>query len=237
MNRKFLIFALSALLVLQGCFPTQTSTSDDEVQPTEEIIVNDPAPIIATETPLPSPTPAPTTEPAPTPTAVPSVSIIASGGNLYIRRGPETAYNRIGILYKGSSAEVIGQDILSKWVQVRIPNTDQTGWISLLTPFTTIEGDLANVPAFTFTEWPEPAYIKNCTEHPIIIMPIELYLESLWTNPKYLNQAQIDPGFYEVRDASMEGEPLIEQVDIKEGMTYYVTLNGLGEYHKCPAEN
>lgn len=188
-------------------------------------------------TPLASPTIALTTEPAFTPTAAPSLRVTAVNGNLYIRRGPGTAYNRIGVLHNGVSAEIIGQDMLSKWVQIRIPDSEATGWVSLLTLYSSVEGNLSGVNAFTFTEWPEPAYIKNCTEHAIIIMPNELYLDSLWTNPQYLNQSQIDPGFYEVRDASMIGEPLIEKVDIQEGETYYVTMNGLGEYHKCPEDN
>lgn len=218
------------MLLLQGC-----------ASPSEEIAINNETLTTetptATETPLPSPTPVPSAEPSPTPTAVSAVRIVASGGNLYIRRGPEVAYDRIGVLTKGNSAEVIGQDVLSKWVQIRIPDSELTGWVSLLTPFTTIEGDLATVPAFTFTDWPKPAYVKNCTEHEILISPGDIYLNNLWTNQDYLNQSQIDPGTYEIHDLSMEDLPLIEVVDIREGETYYITLNGNGVYHNCPAEN
>lgn len=238
MTRSTIFAAFLALtLLLQGCASSSEEITINNDTVTTETPVVTVQPPTETATPLPSPTPAPSAEPSPAPTAVSAVRIVASGGNLYIRRGPEVAYDRIGVLTKGNSAEVIGQDVLSKWVQIRIPDSELTGWVSLLTPFTTIEGDLATVSAFTFTDWPKPAYVKNCTEHEILISPGDIYLKSLWTNQDYLNQAQIDPGTYEIHDLSMEDLPLIEVVEIREGQTYYITLNGDGVYHNCPAEN
>lgn len=224
--------------------PAQPPTMDDGPQTITTMVdesVVDGQSSIVTSTPLPtaiaSPlgTLAPTaTEVPPTLTATPSVRVTAINGNLYIRRGPETAYNRIGLLKSSTSAEVIGRDILSKWVQVYIPGTETTGWVSLLTPFSQIEGDLSQVPSFTFKEWPEPAYIKNCTEHDMLIGPNEIYLYSLWTNSKYLNEEQVDPGVYEIYDLFVPGEPLVETVDVQEGETVYITVNGLGVEHNCP---
>ena len=48
-------------------------------------------------------------------------------------------YNPIGVLYKGTSADVIARDVLSKWVQVVIPNSDETGWVSIQTRIFQIE--------------------------------------------------------------------------------------------------
>ena len=236
---RLVIFALSIMLFTQGCFFARGQAQqplNDEPQTTETVVYDQSS--IVTEALLSTATPVPTaTQGLPTLTATPSVRITAIDGNLYIRRGPDTAYNRIGILKNAATADVIGQDMLSKWVQIQIPGTELTGWVSLLTPYSRIDGDLKNVPAFTFTEWPEPAYIKNCTEHDLIILPNELYLYSLWRNPQYLNVVQVDPGVYQIQDATLPDAPVYDMVDVQEGETIYVTVNGLGEYHKCPENN
>jgi Bacterial SH3 domain len=229
MTRSHVLSAvLGILLLVQGCAPVQPQAIIDEAPQTEEAVPTE------TATPLPTPMPDPTATASPTLTATPAVRVTAIDGNLYIRRGPGTVYNRIGLLKKGESANVIGQDVLSKWVQIIIPNTEITGWVSLLTPFSQIDGDLPEIPSFTFTEWPEPAYIKNCTEHDMLIGPNEIYLYSLWTNSKYLNEEQFDPGVYEVYDLFVPGEPLVQTIDLQEGETFYITLNGLGVEHHCP---
>lgn len=212
--------------------PAAAQSVDEESQMTEPVLEEVSATL--TSTPLPTATLVPTTEPSATPQPVSSVRITAVNGNLYIRRGPGTAYSRIGLLSKGSSADVIGQDMLSKWVQVNIPGIDATGWVSLLTPYSQLDGDLSEVPAFTFTEWPQPAYIKNCTEHNLLILPNEFYLYDLFTNSQYLNEVQVDPGVYQIKDLSVAGEPVYETVDVQEGETVYITVNALGESHNCP---
>lgn len=168
---------------------------------------------------------------------IPPVHVTAINGNLFIRRGPGIEYNRIGLLKNGESASVIGQDMLSKWVQVQIPGIDATGWVSLLTPFTRIDGDLSQVEPFTFTDWPQPAYIKNCTEHDMMIGPNELYLYNLWTNSSYLNEVQVDPGVYYIYDLFLPDEPKIQTLDVKEGDMIYITVDGSGVYHNCPADH
>ncbi|MFM8876818.1 MAG: SH3 domain-containing protein [Anaerolineae bacterium] len=237
-SRKFFSTLLFAIFAV-GCMPVATPPIDEvpaTMEPTEEESIVNAQSSTVTETPLPTPTLIPaSTETASAPLL--SVRITAINGNLNIRRGPGTAYDRIGILKSASSANVIGQDVLSKWVQIQIPATEQTGWVSLQTPYSRIDGNLEDIPDFTFTEWPEPAYIKNCTEHDIIILPNEIYLYSLWTNADYLNYVQVDPGVYELQDATLPDAPVYETIDIQEGETFYITVNGLDEYHKCPENN
>lgn len=208
-------------------------TRDDRPQKVEETsAVNGPSSVVSS-TPLSTPRPAPVIlEPSPTPK--PAVTVTAVNGNLFIRRGPNTLYNQIGVLYEGSSAEVIAQDVLGEWAQIKIPNSEETGWVSLLTRYSKIEGDLKSLPDFTFTDWPLPAYVKNCTEHDLILEPGDIYLFNLYTNAQYLNETQVDPGVYAVHDMFLPGAPEFQKISVKEGVTVYITENGLGEKHKCP---
>lgn len=230
-NFRNIIYILIIVLFVQGCMPTRTF--DGGPQTVTEAPMQDSPSFAVTETLLPPPTIVPTATEIP-PTPQPNVTITAVRGNLFIRRGPGTPYNQIGILYKDTSAKIIGQDVLSRWVQIQIPNSEKTGWVSIMTDFTRVDGDLASVPDFTFTDWPLPAYVKNCTEHDIVLEPGDIYLFSLWTNAQYLNELQVDPGLYTAYDMFVPGTPEIQKVDIKEGMTVYLTVNGLGESHKCP---
>ncbi|HNK63702.1 MAG TPA: SH3 domain-containing protein [Anaerolineales bacterium] len=225
-------FALLLLVFTQGCFaarrpgvgfisPGLDTPSQPTVTPQQS------------RTPRPTPTAAPAATEIP-PTLQPIVTITAVKGNLYIRRGPGTEYDRVGVLYKGESTEIIGQDVLSKWVQVQVPDSDRTGWVSIMTEFSKLDGDLTFVPDFTFTEWPQPAYIKNCTEHDVVVEPGDIYLYNLFTNSKYLNESQVDPGVYTIFDMFLPGEPEIQTVDVREGETIYITVDGDGTKHKCP---
>lgn len=168
---------------------------------------------------------------------MPAVRVTAVGGNLYIRRGPGTAYDRTGLLNQGESAQVIGKDMLSKWVQVVIPGSEATGWVSLLTPYSQVAGDLSQIPAFTFTEFPKPAYIENCTEHDLLVLPNELYLYNLYTNSNSLNEAQVDPGVYAIKDLFVEGQPVYLTVYVSEGEIVYITVDASDNQHLCGAQN
>lgn len=233
--RKLTSILLIALF-LQGCLfrPRAAERGQETIDPVLPTATAPPlVTIVRTSTPLSPPVAAPAaTDISPTP--LPSVTIIAASGNIYIRRGPGMEYNPIGVLHKGASAQIIAQDVLSDWVQIQVPETDLTGWVSIQTMFSRIDGDLSQLPNFTFTEWPEPAYIKNCTEHDMMIAPGEIYLPSLYTNAQYLNEIQVNPGTYIAYDLFIPGEPEAQEFEIREGTQAYITFNGLGVEHKCP---
>jgi hypothetical protein len=231
-NFRNVLQALILALFVQGCMPARP-LSDGPQTINEAPTQNSLSSSAATETPLPTPTFVPAATDIP-PTLEPDVTITAVNGNIYIRRGPGLPYNLIGVLYKGISAQIIGQDVLSRWVQIQIPDSEKTGWVSIMTDFTRVDGDLASVPDFTFKDWPLPAYVKNCTEHDLVLEPGDIYLFSLWTNAEYLNEVQVNPGVYTAYDLFAAGVPEVQKVDIKEGMTVYLTVNGFGESHKCP---
>ncbi len=233
--RKVLITLLLTVFT-QGCILMRAGTpSSVDVEPTSTLqaVASPEAPLSPSATPLSPPTVAPAaTDILPTPQQ--SVTITAADGNIFIRRGPGMQYNPVGILIKGTSAQVIAQDVLSDWVQINIPGQDTTGWVSIQTPYSKIDGDLSQLPDFTFTEWPAPAYIKNCTEHDMFITPGNTYLPSLYMNAQYLNEVQVDPGTYVAYDMFYPEEPEAQTLEIHEGMTGYITINGVGEGHKCP---
>ena len=247
--RKALIL-ISIALVAQGCMRARL---DIPAVPTPRDIESTQAEsrIAATSTPLALPSltpfdqthkvPVPSREGKPvpaateiSPTPLSKVTITSVKGNLYIRRGPGLEYNQIGVLLKDTSTEVIAHDVLSNWVQVLIPNSDNTGWVSIQTLYSKIDGDINNLPDFTFTDWPLPAYIKNCTEHDMFITPGDIYLPNLYTNAEYKNEVQVNPGSYIAYDLFVPGEPEAQKFEIREGAQAYITMNGLGVKHKCP---
>jgi len=175
---------------------------------------------------------APATELFTTPTSPPKVTLSAIKGNLFIRRGPDMAFNPIGVLYKDTSAPVIASDVLSKWVQIIIPNSDKTGWVSIQTAYSRVEGDLNALPDFTTRIWPIPAYLRNCTHHQMYILPNEIVLPSSFGYPE--NEIWLYPGSYTVQDLDVPGQPEVMQVDIREGLTVDIHDDGLGEHRKCP---
>jgi hypothetical protein len=176
--------------------------------------------------------PVATPTPVPTETSMPKVTISAEKGNIYIRRGPGMAYDRISVLYMDMSTEVLARDVLSKWVQVVIPDSDKTGWVSLQTDYSKLNGELSSLPDYTFTEWPVPAYLYNCTEHDMYIMPGEITVTSYFTHPN--NQVWLNPGRYIVYDDTFSKRPIVKEIDIREGENIAILYDGAGNHHKCP---
>lgn len=180
-----------------------------------------------------TPTVAPTAMEIPaTPTSHPKVSISAIKGNLFIRRGPDMAYNPIDVLYQDTSVAVLKRDVLSKWVQIIIPNSNKTGWVSIQTKYSKVDGDLKSLPEFTPTDWPIPAYLRNCTHHQMYILPAEIVLPPSFAEPE--NEIWLYPGTYTAYDIDVPGEPETLQFDIREGVTREILVDGLGERRKCP---
>jgi hypothetical protein len=173
------------------------------------------------------------TEIIPTPTSsLPKVTISAVKGNIFIRRGPDMAFNPIDVLYKNTSAKVIARDVLSKWVQIEIPNSDQTGWVSIQTQYSQINGEIKYLPEYTPAEWPVAAYLRNCTYHQMYVMPSEIVIPSYLQYPD--NEIWVYPGSYTVYDIDVPGDPEVDQITVKEGSDIEIHYDGLGGHRKCP---
>lgn len=224
-QKKTYVFLLLIFLI-QACMQVKLDTP---VLPTAQSIT---APtqtkIRATQTAQITPT---ATLLIPTETLAPTVTIRTVKGNLFIRRGPDMAYNPIGVLYKDTTTAIIARDVLAKWVQIIIPNSKETGWVSVLTQYSQIDGNLNLLPQFTITDWPLPAYLRNCTHHQMFIEPGVVFLDSSYTIE---NEVWLYPGHYTIYDISMADEPAFLEVDIREGLTLEINEDGEGKRRNCP---
>ncbi len=191
-------------------------------------------PFVSTPIPAATNTAAPTSTATPTTTpASSSVVVSAVNGNLFIRRGPDLAFNDIGALMNGQSAAATGRDPLSKWLQIPIPNQPgRTGWVSIQTSYSSVSGDVARLPEIAPTDWPVLAFIQNCTYDQMEIDPGEIVLPSFASFPD--NRIQINPGIYRIHDTSVTGSPEVLKVQIREGVEIDVTVDGNGKKRKCP---
>jgi hypothetical protein len=231
MLKKYGFVVLLTLTLLQACVNLQlaevpalpTPRTIETVSPENSPTLN----VTPTESVSTSPTAAVTAS-----TPLPKVTISAVKGNLFIRRGPDMAYNPISVLYDGTSAVVIARDVLSKWVQVKIPGSENTGWVSLQTKYSKVEGDISALPGFTTTEWPVPAYLRNCTHHQMFIMPGEITLVSSFGVPE--NEIWLYPGTYTVYDLDLPDLPEVLSFDIREGQEIEIKVDGTGERRICP---
>ena len=189
----------------------------------------EPAPVLAARSANPTPT---GTE---LPTIVPTsseVTFSVKGGNLSVRRGPSVDYNFIGALYDGETTVATGRDRISRWLLVEIPTKPGVeGWVTTETVYSTVHGDVSNLP-FVSAEPAAPAYIRNCTDHELLIMPDEVTLLTPADDP--YNEERFSPGIYKVYDQEDPKSSVLEEVDLSEGETHDVRVDWAGEKSKCP---
>ena len=134
---------------------------------------------------------------------------------------------------KGQSALVLARDVLGNWVEVPIPSLPgKTGWVSIQTIYSSVSGNLMDMPEILPTGWPVPSYLRNCTYDQMIVEPGDTTLPSVNNSPD--NLVWINPGVHNVFDTDVDGQPEVLTVDLKEGMTIDVRVDGNGDHRKCP---
>lgn len=220
------IFLAQACVQFKADAPTPTAR-DTKAPASEEQVSLPSTPTATIESAVPTKTEIPSTV-----TSIPNVTITVVKGNLFIRRGPDMAFNPVGVLYKDTSAKVVARDVLSDWVQIQLPNSDETGWVSVQTEYSQVEGDLESLPEYTPTVWPVAAYLLNCTHHSMYILPGEIVIPSSYEYPD--NEIWIYPGTYTVHDMDVSGDPEVMDFTIKEGQSIEIRWDGSGEKRKCP---
>lgn len=229
MKTYFGILIMLFAVVSQACSPSQKN-SQDAAMPTQG---TQPAQVesVASLTPTITPIATQTDSITPTPT-LPSVTVTAVKGNLFIRRGPDLAYNAVSVLMDGQSVKAFARDVLSKWLQVSIPDSpEKTGWISIQSHYTVVSGNVKNLSEVIPTDWPALAFLRNCTYHQMVAEPGGILIPAV-TNYQE-NYAQLNPGIYTIYDIDVEGSPEVKEVEVKEGSEIDIRDDGYGEHKKC----
>jgi hypothetical protein len=123
-----------------------TPTSTVEPTVTNTRVLQTPG---AEESPSPEPTSSADTEPEQpraSDTPAPQAPLVtASEGNVNVRRGPGTNYERIGLLSQGETAPVIGRNADASWWQIATANGE--GWIAGSVVSVANTGDVPEVDA------------------------------------------------------------------------------------------
>lgn len=154
------------------------------------------------------------------------ITVTAATGNLYIRRGPGTAYNIVSGLSKGVTTRAVGRNEKNDWLAIEIPLAKNVvGWISLGTGYTELHGKLSDLPLYPFDE-AKPAYVANCTMHDMTTRPGQ------WNLPAKTTQ-KVNPGEYQFLDMST-GQNKVMEATLKEGNTVYIKVDGNGTSYGCP---
>jgi hypothetical protein len=162
----------------------------------------------------------------------PTIHVTAVKGNVFIRRGPDLAFNTVSVLMDGQSVKALGRDVLANWLQVSIPDhPKETGWISIQTRFVTVNGDIMTLPEIMPTDWPVRASLRNCTYHQMEANPGGIAIPAAGNFPD--NDVQINPGVYTIHDIEVGDSPDVMEVEVKEGSHLDILDDGDGNHKKC----
>ncbi len=188
--------------------------------------------LLGPEATLSMDTPIPAIGSTPTPT-LSRVVVTATKGNLFIRRGPDLAFNPIGALLQGQSAKAQARDVLAEWLQIPLPDQpSQTGWVSIQSQFTQVDGDVKTLPEVQTDYWPVAASVRNCTLHQMLLSPGNITLPSVVNFP--YNDVMVNPGTYTVIDSDIDTYPSVAKIQVREGSAIDIRVDGNGDKKKCP---
>jgi hypothetical protein len=164
------------------------------------------------------------------------VMVTAAKGNLFIRRGPDLAYNAVSVLIEGQNAKAVARDVLGGWLQIFLPDHPrETGWISIQSRYSEVKGDVMSLPEFMPTDWPARAWLRNCTDHQMLVNPGGIHISPVNNFPD--NEVQLNPGVYTVHDLEVDGYPEVMELEIKEGSEKDILDQGDGKRRTCQALN
>jgi len=234
--KKSLILVLLISFTLQAClFRNGTPAESPATQSLNDIPTWTPRPE-ETLGALPTATKPPTATSTPTfqlpHTATPAqISVKIEGGNLNIRRGPSVYYNMISILNDGDTVTATARDRKGEWVYVEFPKSSgKYGWISLLTVYTTVSGHVDGLP-YEEADPAIAAYVRNCTEHTLLVMPANIELAKESASP--YNEDRIQPGYFSVYDLNVDQHKSFMDIYVKEGSMIDINFDGNGIKSKC----
>ncbi len=228
--------SLSLLIVALALATAACGLPVAAVTPTAAPILPTAPPASATASPTDVPA-SPTAEPSPTvPATAAPVRVTASGGNMTLRRGPATAYNVGGYMLAGQATTAVARNEAADWLLVQDPSTTgSTAWVSAASRYIVIEAETGAVQALPVqtVDPAVPAYVRNCTFHPMRILPADTVLKEQLYPPD--NRRAFNPGVIEAFDQSVEGNPKVLSEELSEGETIDITKDGLSNSYACPS--
>jgi len=181
--------------------------------------------------------PSPTAESSPAaPATAAPVRVSASGGNMTLRRGPATAYDIRGYFLADQSTVAVARNEAADWLLVQDPSAaGSTAWVHAGSRYIVIEAEAGAVQALPLqtVDPAVPAYIRNCTFHPMLIQPAGVLLKEQFDAPN--NMQAFAPGVYEAYDQNQEGKPKVKTEELREGKTIDIITDGLGNTYPCPS--
>jgi hypothetical protein len=62
-------------------------------------------------------------------------------------------------------------------------------------------------------------------------MPAEVVIPPILNSPD--NEIRVNPGSYTVYDINVSGDPLVAEIEVKEGSNIDLVKDGSGDQHKC----
>jgi uncharacterized protein YgiM (DUF1202 family) len=184
------------------------------------------------------PTASATVPSTPTLTVVPSltsptVTVTAVNGKLAIRSGPDMTFDAIATLNQGETVTALARSILNGWIQVPIPSRDgETGWVSTLTDYSTVSGNVLDLPRIDVVEWPVGSYLVNCTTHQMVVEPGDKTLQPVSDSPE--NRVWFSPGLYKIYDFDVSGHPQVKDLNLLSRTEVKIIKDGDGQESECP---
>ena len=119
---------------------------------------------MVTDTPIFTPVPSDT--PLPTLTATLAVPMVSVSLATNCRTGPGSAYDMIGALPVGKTAEVVGKDAYGQYWIIKNPNNPGTCW--LWGQYATVMGDTSRLPVIAAPPTPTPIPTPTPKIQPVV---------------------------------------------------------------------
>jgi len=163
----------------------------------------------------------------------PVVTVTAVTGDLSIRTGPDISFDAIDKLKKGETVPVLARSIMDGWIQIGVPaQTGKTGWVSIKTNHSIVNGNLLDLPRIDLVEWNVGSYLRNCTPHQLIVKPGDKILQPVSDTAG--NRAWFPPGSYSVYDLDMSGQPMVASLRVLAHSDFNILKDGDRYQWDCP---
>ncbi len=133
--------------IMQTMIVAATQTTGAAVEVAEKISTSTPEP--------PTLTPTITLSPTPLLTNTPTIPIVSVATNTNCRTGPGQAYERVGALMIGETAEVLARDPSGRYLYIRNPDREN-GYCWLWLEYATVSGNVDVLPKYTPPPTPTP---------------------------------------------------------------------------------